>query len=234
MGTGTGRTARLWRSARSHAQAGDRSAAARAGARRSGRYLDLVSGRDQSGRCPGATRLVIVIHEHPRGVVRRCPVQIADERPVDRGATFGRIVFACTDDARVEGGIPPPLGDRRRDMDALVSQCNAHRRPVADPDAMTPGNGDPAHHDGNAVTASAGRTDRRENGPGKGCRHRARTEEFADIVLTMPDMNAPVRIAGPCRRAPHIPQPADAFLRFGRHAGRIDVSLQRRPLEPGA
>lgn len=53
------------------------------------------------------------------------------------------------------------------------------------------------------------------------------TEEFLDIVFTIPDMNEPVRIAEQRGRAPHVLEPADAFLGFDRHARRVDVTLQR-------
>ena len=52
------------------------------------------------------------------------------------------------------------------------------------------------------------------------------TEQFADVALTVPDIDAALRIREGRGRLPHILQPAIALLPLDGHPRRIDPFLQ--------
>src|SRR5665213_3143689 len=60
-----------------------------------------------------------------------------------------------------------------------------------------------------------------------GAKLQRRAEELVDVVFSIADMDTTAGIADKLQRLLHIGKPADAFFALDRHAGRVNVALER-------
>ena len=142
------------------------------------------------------------------------------------------------DHAQLEPGIALLLADRWPHLDAPVAKLDTGLAGLAiipgDLHAVEALDRNLLHFVRDRVPPIAGQAIDAGAHEEVGAHRLRRAEELVDVVLAVTDMDQSRRVVEERGGLAHILQPADALLALDRHAGRVDLALERvRALELG-